>query len=93
MSKINSMLLLFDKNKKVETDKKEKLNIEKAKSSPINPTIQKQDSSQTKNNFPNNNQNPISHNIKKNNNSLADRMKMFEKNNKIPEKTEKKIRK
>ena len=89
MSKINNMLLLFDKSKKTETEKKDRINTEKAKSQPLTSSIQKQDSNQIKHNISKDISNPISQNTKKIDNPIANRMKMFE--NKNQEKTEKKI--
>ena len=71
MSKINNLLLLFDKNRKQEAEKKDSLNIEKVRSAPLNKIIQKPDISQTKNN---NNTNKQAQN-----NTIGDKMKMFEK--------------
>ena len=42
MSKISNLLLLFDKNRKQEAEKKDSLNIEKVRSAPLNKIIQKQ---------------------------------------------------
>ena len=71
MSKISNLLLLFDKNRKQEAEKKDSLNIEKVRSAPLNKIIQKPDISQTKNNSNTNKQTQ--------NNTIGDKMKMFEK--------------
>ena len=71
MSKISNLLLLFDKNRKQESEKKDSLNIEKVRSAPLNKIIQKPDISQTKNNSNTNKQTQ--------NNTIGDKMKMFEK--------------
>ena len=71
MSKISNLLLLFDKNRKQEAEKKDSLNIEKVRSAPLNKIIQKPDISQTKNNNNTNKQTQ--------NNTIGDKMKMFEK--------------
>ena len=51
MSKINNMLLLFDKNRKIESGKKENIKTDKPKPTNLNSTNQSHDSSETKNNI------------------------------------------
>ena len=91
MSKISSMLLLFDKNKKKEPEKKISSNTEKIKQPTSNITTQKQESSNTNNIT---NINTLNIKTPSQNNTISDRMKMFEKKeNKINnnKKEEKKI--